>query len=118
MDQPLTKADLNELHLLAVEHAEEPNHEEDCSFCRWYFGNAKAEWSAGKVSRVNFNLNALKIAASVFSQINDCRTIVPEAAIGVTAHPFTEHLPRTLKDFRESVDAVFKAAGLEKVEWE
>ena len=52
-------------------------------------------------------LKALGIAASVFAQIT--------AYDGDPAlRPLT---PRTLKDFRESVDAVFNAAGLEKVDW-
>ena len=65
-------------------------------------------WTEAKVSLTNFNLKALSIAASVFSQIS--------------AYDGDSDLcplnPRTLKDFRESVDAVFKAAGLDKVEWE
>ena len=62
--------------------------------------------------QVNLNLNALKIAASVFSQISNHHEHPQSTG------PLTLRLPRTLKDFRESVDAVFKAAGLEKVEWE
>lgn len=57
-------------------------------------------------------IKALSIATSVFSQIN---------LIQATSHGGASYevpAPRTLKDFRESVDAVFKAAGLEKVEWE
>lgn len=61
--------------------------------------------------QVNLNLNALKIAASVFSQINKTQA----SAHGGKTFDFSA--PRTLSDFRESVDAVFKAAGLEKVEW-
>lgn len=77
--------------------------------------SSNAPWSVGKVSRVNFNLNALKIAASVFSQITNTETkTTPDFGGRSLEHP----LPRTLTDFRESVDAVFKAAGLEKVEWE
>ncbi|KKL90203.1 hypothetical protein LCGC14_1907060 [marine sediment metagenome] len=64
---------------------------------------------------IDFHLKALSIAASVFSQISNTKAgIAPFTG----ARPFEQHLPRTLKDFRESVDAVFKAAGLDKVEWE
>lgn len=62
-------------------------------------------------------LKALSIAASVFSQITTTLTIVPKVTEGPYIGPYTIERPRTLKDFRESVDAVFKAAGLEKVEW-
>ena len=56
---------------------------------------------------------ALSIAASVFSHLSSSESIRPEAG-----EPYIQHGRRTLKDFRGSVDAVFKAAGLEKVEWE
>ncbi len=64
-----------------------------------------------EISRVSFNLEALKIASSVFSQINKTQA---KTHLGTT---FDFSAPRTLKDFRESVDAVFKAAGLEAVTW-
>ena len=70
-------------------------------------------WTEAKVSQTNFNLKALSIAASVFSQISDAHPVVAE-----NPESYLTPIPRTLKDFRESVDAVFKAAGLEKVEWD
>ncbi len=62
-------------------------------------------------------LSALSIAASVFSQISNT---LDKQGTDFSGKPFThlQRLPRTLSDFRESVDAVFKAAGLEKVKWE
>ena len=55
---------------------------------------------------INIRLTALQIAASVFSQL-------------ATVRQSSELIfPRPIKDFRESVDAVFKAAGLEEVDWE
>ena len=60
-------------------------------------------------------LKALSIAASVFSQIETTRSVVPDLDSKLPS--YTLKIPRTLKDFCESVDAVFKAAGLEKVEW-
>ena len=62
--------------------------------------------------KATFLLNALSIAASVFSQVSD----ISGECWGGTR--FTKQIPRTLKDFRLSVDAVFKAAGLDKVEWD
>ena len=51
-------------------------------------------------------LTALQIATGVFSHISTVR------------QGSDLIFPRTIKDFRESVDAVFKAAGLELVDWE
>ena len=69
---------------------------------------------------LSYNLNALKIAASVFSQITNTETILinGKPLLYGSGEPYVKVSPRTLKDFRESVDAVFKAAGLDKVEWD
>ena len=69
--------------------------------------SSEAPWSNAKVSVVNFRLHALKIAASIFAQISD-----KVEKSHVDGYTFS---PRTLTDFRESVDAGFKAAGLDKV---
>ena len=66
-------------------------------------------------NRLETRLEALSIAASVFSQISNTKT---RAEASFHGRSFEQFLPRTLKDFRESVDAVFKAAGLKKVKWE
>ena len=62
---------------------------------------------------LEIHLKALSIAAGVFAQITTASTVTP-----VVGEPYVKQAPRTLKDFRESVDAVFKAAGLEKVKWD
>ena len=70
---------------------------------------------------LSYNLKALEIAASVFSQISEMRPFEEEtfnSSKALVSVSYKQGLPRTLKDFRESVDAVFKAAGLDKVEWE
>ena len=59
-------------------------------------------------------LKALSIAAGVFAQISNAVPVDPQYYPKGDLKP----IPRTLSDFRESVDAVFKAAGLEKVAWE
>ena len=69
-------------------------------------------WSPHRIDKINIRLKALQIAADVFAQISDVCTIVPEVSESGESEQI--HTPRTLKDFRESVDAVFKAAGLEK----
>ena len=69
-------------------------------------------FSGPKSQRLNYNLDALKIAAGVFAQISNAVPENPHYPKGDL-----KPIPRTLSDFRESVDAVFKAAGLEKVDW-
>ena len=55
-------------------------------------------WSPHRIDKINIRLKALQIAADVFAQL-ETNTLG-----GVNG-------------FRASVDAVFKAAGLEKVNW-
>ncbi len=57
--------------------------------------------------------NALSIAAGVFAQLSNTRTVVPEGGGAAYQYP----IPRGLEEFCKTVDVVFKSIGLEAVAW-
>ena len=94
----------DELYLWAFAHVSSPTHDTNnkgCPFC--------APITLPPSSEATSRLSALSIAASVFSQIDYTSTSEDGEE--------TVHESRTVEDFRLSVDAVFKAAGLGEVDW-
>ena len=59
-----------------------------------------------------FKLKAVGVAAGVFAQMTTRFTVTPEVG-----NSYIREQPRGMKDFRESVDAVFKAVGIKEVTW-